>query len=92
MGLVEGMARWNFAQVAHNAAILLEPTLREKPWLPPNLVLEGGAIANLKLGRIDDARAFYQALKLVSYPEPFDLRRQFVFSYLAQPDTVAFAP
>jgi spermidine synthase/MFS family permease len=91
LAFVEGLARWDFPRVARAADRLLGLTLQGQPWVPPDLLLEGAVLANLRLGRADAARDFYEKLAAAAYPDPRDLRRRLLGAYVTLPDRVVFA-
>jgi hypothetical protein len=82
---VEALARWDFAAAAPLADHLLAHQLGGQPWLPPELLVEGGIVAKLRTGDADGARALFEVLAPSAYREPSDMRLRLLRARVAQP-------
>ncbi len=76
-----GLAAWNFELVSQSADVLAASDDRAT-WINPDLLIEGGVTAKLKLGDGPGARALYLALVSEYRRAPDHLRRRLIESYL----------
>ena len=76
-----GLAAWNFELVSRSADVLAASDDRAT-WINPDLLIEGGVTAKLKLGDGAGARALYLALVSEYRRAPDHLRRRLIESYL----------